>query len=169
LTTGIRTVNSIWQDVYYIVVFLIVAGFAVYDAFKRRAPDKALVLFCTMALVSPALAAWDHNSGAVGWSNLISPFLTALSGAATGFIVLLAAAMASKGGNGVGGGDIKLAAVLGFIYGPFNIIYILLIATLLAIPAGLIRRKQSGGKILRLPFVPFIAIGSLAAVIARFI
>lgn len=166
-TIGTQTVNNIWQAAYYIVVFLIVAGFAIYDVLKRRVPSKALVIFCTVALASPAVKALDSNSGIFGWISFLNLSLLALSGAVMGFVVLLAAAIASKGGNGVGGGDIKLAAVLGFIYGPSEVIGILLIASLLAIPAGLIKKRRSNGNTLRLPFVPFMAIGSLAVTLIK--
>jgi len=162
-------VSSAWQSAYYLLILFAVAGLAVYDAKTRRVSDKALVFFSTVALASPVLVALDYNSGVFGWGFMIGPLLSALIGAATGFIILLAAAVASKGGNGVGGGDIKLAAVLGFVYGAFGIISILLIASLLALPAGLIRKKRSGGQSLSLPFVPFMTMGCLAITIARFI
>jgi prepilin signal peptidase PulO-like enzyme (type II secretory pathway) len=149
-------VNSAWRAVYYLLILTAVAWFAVYDAKKKRVPDKALVFFLPASLAAPFI---NVSASGVG----IGPqLLDSLSGAAAGFVVLLAAALVSKGGSGVGGGDIKLAAVLGLVYGPAGIIAVLLIASLLAMPAGFIRRKQTGGQILRLPFVPFMAAGCLA-------
>jgi prepilin signal peptidase PulO-like enzyme (type II secretory pathway) len=168
-TTGIPTVNSAWQAAYYLFILLAVAGFAIYDIKTRRVPNKALVLFCTVAPASPVLNALITYSGVFDRSNLIVPLLVSVMGAAAGFIVLLAAAIASKGGNGVGGGDIKLAAVLGFIYGPAGIISILLVASLLALPAGLIQMKRSGGQTLRMAFVPFTAAGCLAVTAVQFL
>ena len=89
-----------------------------------------------------------------------------LAGCAAGFLILLTAALISKGGAGVGGGDIKLAAVTGFIYGPYRMLETLMIAALLSACAALIiscRRRQ---KKLSIPFVPFIAAGSLITLIA---
>lgn len=168
MTTGTRTVNSTIVFSYYLLVFLIIAWFAVYDIIYKRVPNAALILFSTVALASPVINALGPNSGADGQS-FIPPILSALSGAVAGFVILLAAAIASKGGNGVGGGDIKLAAAMGFIYGPYGIIFILLIATLLAMPAGLMRKRQTKEQTLRLPFVPFMAAGCLAVTILKFI
>ena len=161
--------NSPWQAAYYLLIVIIVTGFAIYDVKTKRVPDKALVSFCTVAFASPFIGVLITYSGAFCWSSVIIPLLLAFSGAAAGFIILLAGAIASHGGNGVGGGDIKLAAVLGFIYGPFGIIGILLIASLLAMPAGLIRKKQSGSQALSMAFVPFMAVGCTVITILRFL
>lgn len=78
--------------------------------------------------------------------------------------------MASPGGCGVGGGDIKLAAVMGFAYGPSRMTAILLAASGLATLAALIvnhrNKRTNAQKTLSLPFVPFLAAGSLLATIA---
>ena len=87
-------------------------------------------------------------------------------GAATGFLILLSAAVFSKSGSGVGGGDIKLAAVMGFIYGPLRIIQLLLIASALASAAAFIIHKKSKSGKTALPFVPFLAVGSLVITLA---
>lgn len=86
-----------------------------------------------------------------------------LAGCAAGFLILLTAALLSKGGAGMGGGDIKLAAATGFIYGPYRMLGILMIATLLSACAALaiLCRRRSRARPLSLPFVPFIAAGSL--------
>jgi prepilin signal peptidase PulO-like enzyme (type II secretory pathway) len=161
-------VSSAWISGYYLLVYIIIAGFAIYDIFTKRVPDKALIFFSTVAVASPVINALNPNSSAAGQSFF--PFmLSAFLGAAAGFIILLAPAIASKGGNGVGGGDIKLAAVMGFIYGPAGIIGVLLIASLLALPAGIIRKMQTKGETLRLPFVPFMALGSFAVTIVTII
>lgn len=166
--TGTLTVSSAWYWTYHLLILLAVAGFAVYDIKVKRVPDKALVLFCTVAFASPVFDALITYSGVFDWSFIVGPLLASLSGAAAGFIVMLAAAIASKGGKGVGGGDIKLAAVLGFIYGPSGIVVILLTAALLALPAGFIRMKLSAGRTLRMAFVPFMAAGCLAVTALKF-
>ena len=76
-------------------------------------------------------------------------------GAAAGFLLLLFAAIISKDGTGIGGGDIKLTAVLGYVYGPYRLAGILLTASLLASLAAFLSRKQKS-----IPFVPFLAAGS---------
>mgnify|MGYP002800030847 FL=1 len=76
-------------------------------------------------------------------------------GAAAGFLLLLFAAIISKDGTGIGGGDIKLPAVQGYVYGPYRLAGILLTASLLASLAAFLFRKQKS-----IPFVPFLAAGS---------
>lgn len=76
-------------------------------------------------------------------------------GAAAGFSLLLFAALVSKEGAGIGGGDIKLTAILGYVYGPYRLAGILLTASLLASLAAFLLRKQRS-----IPFVPFLAAGS---------
>lgn len=158
MMTGIPTVSSVWYGAYFLSVLAIVTAFAIYDVLNKRVPNKALVCFIPFAFAAPFIEAANAGTNA---ANLMF-FLLAVLGAIAGFLVLMAAAMASNGSNGVGGGDIKLAAVLGFIYGPYDIIAILLIASLLAMPAGLYRKKASGSHALRLAFVPFMAVGCLA-------
>lgn len=195
MTTGIPTVNShtIIIHAYRLLVFACTAGFAAYDLRTRRVPDRALLLFCPVALATPFLTALDSFTIQDGQTALnitmtaataeksLSRFLAAfppallssLAGAATGFLILLAAALFSKNGAGVGGGDIKLAAAMGFAYGSSCMINILLIASGLAAIASLIiaRQKMNGDrqKSLSLPFVPFLAIGSLAATLSVFL
>ena len=157
MMTGIPIVSSAWYGAYYLLILAIVTALAIYDVFNKRVPNKALVCFIPIALAAPFInTAYAETNAAT-----LMFFLLAVLGAIGGFIVLMAAAMVSKDGNGIGGGDIKLAAVLGFIFGPYDIIGILLIASLLAIPAGLYRKKASGDQILRLAFVPFLALGCL--------
>lgn len=182
-----------------LLAFVCIAGFAAYDLRTRRVPDRALLLFSPIALAAPfldALAASldacsfmaQDGSGCMSIAMAVAPteaaeislsrfpqalppsLLSSLTGAATGFLILFAAAMASPGGCGVGGGDIKLAAVMGFAYGPSRMTAILLAASGLATLAALIvnhrNKRTNAQKTLSLPFVPFLAAGSLLATIA---
>lgn len=184
---------------YSLLVFACTAGFAAYDLRTRRVPDRALLLFCPVVLVAPFLDALAASlmagtfmtqdragacmgtalatvpTGATGASlsrflqALPPAFLSSLAGAATGFLILFVAAMASPGGCGVGGGDIKLSAAMGFVYGSSRMISILLAASGLAVIAALIvnhRNKHAiAGKMLSLPFVPFLMAGILISAI----
>lgn len=183
---------------YRLLVFACIAGFAAYDLRTRRVPDRALLLFCPVALAAPFLDALTASLGAdtftaqgragayMGTALATAPtgatgaslsrflqtlppaFLYSLAGAATGFLILFAAAMASPNGGGVGGGDIKLAAAIGFVYGSSRMISILLAASGLAVIAALIvnhRNKAITGKMLSLPFVPFLIVGILISAI----
>lgn len=156
--TGIPTVNNRLLFLYELLAFGCIAGFAAYDLRKKRVPDQALLLFLPFALVAPLIHAWPFWSG----SLLLCLFLYSLAGAAVGFLVLLAAAMLSKEGAGIGGGDIKLAGVMGFIYGPSRMLAVLLIASGLAACVSLAVRHRRKKGMPSLPFVPFLMIGSLA-------
>lgn len=158
--TGIPTVNSPVLFLYELLAFACIAGFAAYDLKKKRVPDRALLLFLPFALAAPIIRAW-----AFGTAFLPLLFLYSLTGAAAGFVILLAAAMMSKEGAGIGGGDIKLAAVMGFLYGPSRMLAILLAASGLAACASLAMRHRRKEEILSLPFVPFLMIGNLAVTI----
>ena len=117
-------------------------------------PDRALVLFCPAALAAPFVL----NAGSLNWQMVSVAWLASLAGAAAGFGILLTAALVSKDGTGVGGGDIKLAGIMGFIYGMNRMAAILLTAAALAV---LLTRRNHRNENLAIPFVPFLAMGNL--------
>ena len=153
--------NSLISLSYETLVFCCLTGFAAYDIRTRRVPNQALVFFCPAALAS--LPVHMQGTGASFQASLGF----SLAGCAAGFLILLTAALLSRGGAGVGGGDIKLAAATGFIYGPYRMLGILMLAALLSACAALITlcRLRGKAKRLSLPFVPFIAAGSLITLI----
>lgn len=160
--TGTQTVNDLIALSYESLVFCCILGFAAYDIYKKRVPDRALVFFCPVAIASLPVHMQAAGAGTSFWAVLG----LSLAGCASGFLILLAAAMLSKGGTGLGGGDIKLAALTGFIYGPYRMLETLMLAALLAAVAALIIKCLRRDKTLSIPFVPFIATGSLATLIA---
>lgn len=112
-------------------------------------PDRVLIVFAGLfffeRLLFPLVPWWDS-----------------LAGAAAGFFLLLAIAVVSKGG--MGGGDIKLFAVIGFALGVKLLLLSFFLSTLfgaffgvIGLLIGAIKRKQT------IPFGPFIALGSLVA------
>lgn len=150
--TGIPTVNDMISNGYFWLAWCLTAGFAVYDVKTRRVPDRALFVFCAYAFWAPFVRA-PGLAGAgteAAWA-----FGSSLMGAAAGFSLLLFAALVSKEGAGIGGGDIKLTAILGYVYGPYRLAGILMTASLLASLAAFLIRKQRS-----IPFVPFLAAGS---------
>lgn len=159
--TGIPTVNRSPLFLYELLASACIAGFAAYDLKKRRVPDRALLLFLPFALMAPLIRTRPSWSG----SLLLYRSLCSLAGAAAGFLILLAAAMGSKEGAGIGGGDIKLAAVMGFIYGPARMLTVLLIASGLAACVSLAVKCRKKNEMLSLPFVPFLMAGSLAVTV----
>jgi leader peptidase (prepilin peptidase) / N-methyltransferase len=112
-------------------------------------PDKILLFFTAVFFIERFLIP-------------LEPWWDSLIGAAIGFSLLLIISIISKGG--MGGGDIKLYAVIGFALGTKLMLLSFFIATLIGAIFGII------GIALRLlerkkpvPFGPFIAIGTLLA------
>lgn len=89
-------------------------------------------------------------------------FLEAVMGFLFGGLLLLIAAMVSN--NGIGGGDIKLAALLGILYGPYGVLFILAAASLSALAFQALERFFYYRKWNTLPFAPFLFLGSIMAV-----
>lgn len=139
-------------------------GFALYDIRHKRVPNKALALSLPFFMAAPFFTGLVQTP-----TQGVSVLLGSAFGSAIGFGVLLTAALLSKAGAGVGGGDIKLAAAMGFAYGTNGILGILLIASLLCIPAAVISRRARPGRELSLPFVPFLATGCLVVTAIRII
>lgn len=112
-------------------------------------PDKVLLVFAGLFLLERIL--WP-----------LSPWWDSLLGAILGFTLLLLISLVSKGG--MGGGDIKLFALLGLVLGVKGMLLSFFLAVLfgavlgiLAILLRLVKRRQP------IPFGPFIAAGTLVS------
>lgn len=112
-------------------------------------PNKILLFFAGLFLVERIFLP-------------LTPWWDSLLGAAIGFTLLLLIAVISKGG--MGGGDIKLYALIGFVTGTKVLLLSFFLATLLGALVGIIgiaikivERKKP------IPFGPFIAVGTLLA------
>lgn len=112
-------------------------------------PDKILIWFAGIFLLER-----------IFWP--LTPWWDSLLGAATGFILLLLIAFVSKGG--MGGGDVKLYALLGLVLGFKLVLLSFFLSTLygavvggLALLFKIVKRRQP------IPFGPFIAAGTLSS------
>ncbi|MFP7299840.1 prepilin peptidase [Neobacillus niacini] len=112
-------------------------------------PDKILIWFAGIFLLER-----------IFWP--LSPWWDSLLGAVTGFTLLLVIALISKGGMGMG--DVKLYALLGFVLGFKLVLLSFFLSTLFGAVIGgfalifkIVKRKQP------IPFGPFIAAGTLTA------
>ncbi|WP_421380200.1 prepilin peptidase [Bacillus salacetis] len=110
-------------------------------------PDKVLLFFSGLFLIERIFIP-------------LSPWWDSLAGAVIGFSLLLLIAVISKGG--MGGGDIKLYALIGLVLGLKPMLLSFFLATLLGavigiigLSAGFFERKKP------IPFGPFIAAGAL--------
>ena len=93
-------------------------------------------------------------------------YVPMLLGAAAGFGILLSAAMFTHGG--IGGGDIKLAAVLGLAAGLKGMLVTLVVASLGAALYGLFQKYVIKKEKLAIAFVPFMLVGYVIALLAGF-
>lgn len=112
-------------------------------------PDKVLLVFAGIFLLERALFP-------------LNPWWDSIVGAIVGFVLLLLIAMISKGG--MGGGDIKLFALIGLVVGVKLVLLSFFLATLFGAIFGVVGLLI--GKLKRknpIPFGPFIAAGTLTA------
>ncbi|MDA8155801.1 MAG: prepilin peptidase [Actinomycetota bacterium] len=107
-----------------------------------------------------------------GWLLLPDPFLRAhslgikasLIGAAAGFSIYYLIAVASKGG--MGGGDIKMMAMVGAVTGWKGVLLTTFTGSLVGSVAGLyVVVFKGGGRKTKIPFGPFLALGALICIL----
>ncbi|WP_099352109.1 prepilin peptidase [Fredinandcohnia onubensis] len=112
-------------------------------------PDKILLFFAPLLLIERIIVPLD-------------PWWDMLLGSVVGFLLLLLIAVVSKGG--MGGGDIKLYAVLGIVLGWKLVLLSFFFATIVGTLFGLLGMvigKVKKGK--PMPFGPAIVVGTLVA------
>jgi leader peptidase (prepilin peptidase) / N-methyltransferase len=110
-------------------------------------PDKVLLFFAVIFIIERIFVP-------------LSPWWDSLVGAFVGFTLLMLIAVVSKGG--MGGGDIKLFALLGFVLGWKMVLLAFFFSTLYGTAFGLI--GMALGKVRRgepMPFGPYIVLGTL--------
>ena len=138
-----------------IPVFAFLAFFCWYDYRYMKVKNKHLLFFLPVA-------AAEMTVSIVRSTAILDTCLNMIFGALIGGGLLLAAALFTHGG--IGGGDIKLCFLLGFLTGPVGAIVMLIVGTLGATMYGFIKAKLYHNKYIRIPLVPFTAVGYLAAV-----
>lgn len=112
-------------------------------------PDKILIVFAGIFLFERIL--WP-----------LAPWWDSIVGFLVGFLVLLFIAFVSKGG--MGGGDIKLFSLIGFVLGVKMLLLSFFLSTLFGAGFGIValilrmvKRRQP------IPFGPFIVAGTITA------
>lgn len=139
-----------WELVVAWTLISLLMIIVVSDLHYMIIPDKILLVFAGLFLLERFLL-----PSSIPWRD-------SLFGALTGFLLLLAIALASKGG--MGGGDIKLFAVIGFVIGVKLVLLSFFLSTFYGAVFGvsalllkIVKRRQP------IPFGPFIAAGTLSA------
>ncbi|TLS33212.1 prepilin peptidase [Geobacillus thermoleovorans] len=153
-TAALLTAAPMWigwggQLIVAWTLISLLAIIVVSDLRYMLIPDRVLLVFAGLFLME----------------RLVIPFLPwvdMLLGAAVGFSLLWLIAVLSNGG--MGGGDVKLFAVLGMVLGWKMVLLAFFLATLYGTIIGLI--GMALGRVRRgkpMPFAPAIALGSLTA------
>jgi prepilin signal peptidase PulO-like enzyme (type II secretory pathway) len=120
----------------------------VSDLTYRLIPDRVIVPFLVLFLLLRLFIHPDYSYG----NHLI--------GMAVGFGLFLLLAVLSRGG--VGGGDIKLYAVVGLFLGTPLLVLSVLLSTLSGTVYGVLLMLTKGaGRKTEIPFGPFIALGAM--------
>ncbi len=157
LTTGVLFAFAYWRigfsfELIVAILFIsMLVIITVSDLAYMLIPDKILLFFGVLLIIARAVSPlnpwWDSIIGAVG-----------------GFGLLLLIAILSKGG--MGGGDIKLFAVIGLVLGIIPTLLTLFLAAFIGAIVGVIHlRRSKQGRKTPVPFGPSIA---LAAIIVYF-
>lgn len=143
--------GATWGALRSLVLFSVIIPAAVIDWRHKIIPDK--LNLAGLMLGVPLI----FESQEIFWSSVAGFF--------AGGALLLAIALVSRGG--MGGGDIKLAAVLGLLLGWQHLLVALFLAFVAGSAAGLV---MLGLKIIRLkepvPFGPYLSLGAVAAALA---
>lgn len=153
------TLNGV--DVCRSVIELAIIGYliylSIYDIRHHKVTNDSVLLYIPIVTLKCTVL--------VCMGTLLV-YVPMLLGAAAGFAILLSAAMLTHGG--IGGGDIKLAAVLGLAAGLKGMLVTLLVASLGAAVYGIIHKKILKKEKLAIAFVPFMFVGYVVALLTGF-
>ncbi len=145
MTTIIRSVIE-----FAIIGYLLFL--AIYDIRYHRVTNDSILLYIPIVTL---------KCTAIVCLGTLFDYVPMLLGTAIGFGILLSAAMITHGG--IGGGDVKLAAVLGLATGLKGMLVMLCVASLGAMIYGLIYKRIKKADKMKLAFVPFMLAGYVIA------
>ena len=135
---------------YHAITLVFLLGFAAYDHRHHRIRNAALLAFLPWCLLYIPAALTEAPACLV----LLHCFL----GFLCGFLLLLTVSLAT--GGGIGGGDIKLAAILGIPFGASGLMAVLAASCILVLLHMGIRAICRKGRPRQIPFAPYIFWGS---------
>ena len=154
--TGTPNVNNFYVC-YHALLLLFLFLFAWYDWKHHKVRNAALLAFLPWCLASVLLELSMHLQERNASS--LQVLLSSILGFLCGGLLLLTVSLATKGG--IGGGDIKLVAMLGFCYGTDGILAILTLSCLTALIHLSVKAVCKKERPARIPFVPYLAAGCL--------
>ena len=121
---------DVWRSVIELAIIGYLIYLSIYDIRHHKVTNDSVLLYIPIVTLKCTVL--------VCMGTLLD-YVPMLLGAAAGFAILLSAAMITHGG--IGGGDIKLAAVLGLAAGLKGMLVTLLVASLGAAIYGIIHKK----------------------------
>ena len=153
MMTGTPNVSNL-PFAYRLLTLFFLLLFAIYDYRHHKVRNAALLAFLFWCLLSLPLTIC-----LTPWPSIFSICLRGSAGFFTGLTLLLAVSMITDGG--IGGGDIKLAALLGIVMGASLLLLAMFTASLAAIIQLELRTLIKKERITHLPFIPYLFLGSL--------
>ena len=159
--TGILSVSNLFI-LYHIITLVFILLFAIYDQRHHKICNKPLLAFLIWCLFSIQVAIVAESV-----SPWYYPLLKSGLGFITGFMILFCVALITKGG--VGGGDIKLVAVLGIPFGAAGLLAILFISSVIAMIVLTILDRLNKLDVEHIPFAPYLFLGSLIYTVPQLI
>jgi len=145
---------------YQVFTLLFLTGFALYDKRHHRIRNAALLAFLPWCLLSPLLMYHSFPGLSLAYWGIRSAM-----GLLAGFVLLLAVSLATNGG--IGGGDIKLVALLGIPFGVSGLMTALVLSCLSALIHLGIRKACKKKAAKNIPFAPYLFFGCAGAMLLQ--
>ena len=135
------------ETVFYALLFSALLTASVIDLYHQIIPD---------VITLPGIIIGLAASGFILPSGIKSAFFGALLGGGLFFVI----AVASRGG--MGGGDIKLIAMIGSFLGLTDVLITIVLSSFIGSVVGILMMVMFGkGRKYKIPFGPFLAIGGI--------
>ena len=155
--------------ILWVLTFLTLLLVALIDLRTRIIPDEASVFLASLGILLVLLGASSFGlidgSFAGGYAALFGIRQNIYVNHLVGFLaaaIFFALLVIITRGRGMGGGDVKLAAALGILFGWPDVILITALAFMLGSVVGLFQILFQGRTLKSfLPFGPFLALGSM--------
>lgn len=138
--------------VYHLITLLCFLLFALYDYQHHKIRSPALAVFFLWCLFSIPVTLYSRPI--LPWYYVV---LYCLFGFITGFCLLLLIAIVTDGG--IGGGDIKLVALTGILYGASGLLLVLIFGCMAALLHYGFCRLRKKNRLERIPFAPYLFLG----------